>query len=211
MLLLALQIKSTNVFNTNLVFYNIPILDFLLHQLFRFKTENTKYLLIVNSINGAIIWYYFLSNCTYGEYIYGCGAALLFSLSNIFIIKGKTFWKNSNPYFISQDIQIFAGFMFVYSLIYAYFSGTWHLPMTMTTTNYISFIIISICGFLLQLLLYYFFSRLNYTPSSFITCSDLLVALLVDIFIGKIFPSTIKLLLLLSMLMAPYLYKKLKV
>ena len=211
MLLLALQIKSTNVFNTSLVFYNIPLLDFFFHQIFRFKTENTKYLWLVNSINGSIIWYYFLFNCSYVEYIYGCGAAILFSLSNILIIKGKAYWKNSNPYFMSQDIQIFSAFMFIYAIFYAYFSGipSFHIPMN--TVNYISITIISICGFLLQLLLYYFFSRLNYTPSSFITCSDLLVALLVDVFVGHVFPSTVKLLLLISMISAPYFYKKLKI
>jgi hypothetical protein len=199
-----LQLSKTNIFNTNLIFYNIPAMDYFFQKFFLKQVPLPPvYLTIINIFNSSLIIAYFAFNYQLKDYLYGFLSAMFFSLSNISILLSKNHWKNHLSG-IFLDMKIFSCFMLVWTGIYVAING-----LTVAGINWWSWGLLSINGVLMQFLLYYLFFKILYTPSSLMTYFDLFFSIGVDIFMTHTPPSFLQVLLLISIILIPHLFKKL--
>jgi drug/metabolite transporter (DMT)-like permease len=204
-LCLFLQLKHTNILDTNLLFYMIPLYDIIFQRICKFPNYTPLRYLLINMINSGIILIYFLSSYSFIDYIYGVLSSLMFSLSNICIYYGKIIWKD-NKYAILHDMQIFACFMLFLCILHIYFYP--YNILLSIYNNYIILFILCVNGILIQFLLYYLFSRVAYIPSSIMIYCDLFLATIIDIILSHKIPSLIQIYLIISIISISYMCTK---
>lgn len=199
------QMNYTDIFHTNLICYTIPFLDFIIGYVINDGSREPLYLTIGNFINTLIIGIYMCMSYNFKSYSFGLLSAVLFSINNVILSRGKKYWQN-NSYFLRQDMKIFSCFMIIISLIYEYyFNNTiWR------AINWQVLGAMSLNGVFIQLVLYHLFFSLNYSPTSFIIYCDLILSVLTDYFIGHRIPSKIQIILIVTIFTVACIYKKLR-
>jgi hypothetical protein len=177
------QITIYSFFSLNLMFYTIPLWEFIINTLIYNNRINIKNNFFI-AINHLIILIYFMYNISlYGiyNYVYGFLSAIMFSISNLLIIKTKETWKKSK-YFLIFDILIFSYFMMIFNqciLIYNKVS----FNLSSIIGNYYLYMYL-IVGLVIQYLLYYFFFRKYESPSVILSNIDLITSFILDLHLG---------------------------
>jgi hypothetical protein len=208
------QIEISSLFSLNLIFFSIPLLDLIISKIFTKNKTDLKTLIVENLgviINNIIILIYFIKEVyCYGisKIIYGFLGALMFSISNILILKTQKIWKNNIKY-IPYDIFWFSLYMIIFSffLIFVY-----NLDLTILLTNFhigdMYFIIYMILGVLIQFLLYYLFFKNDFTPSNILVSIDLIVALIFGFFCNNEKINLMEIIVLFMIIIVPFCKKK---
>ena len=208
------QIEISSLFSLNLIFFSITFFDLIIEKIILnpSKNFNLKSFILENLeifLNNLIIFIYFLKEVYfYGIFkiFYGFLVALMFSISNIFILKTKETWCN-NFKFMFYDIFYFSLYMIILSIFY------YKINFSLILNNFyhiwdLSFITYIILGVLIQFLLYYLFFKNNFTPSSILVSIDLIASLIFGFFCNNEKVNFLETLIILFIIIIPFVKKK---
>ena len=210
------QIENNSLFSVNLIFFSIPLFDILIDRIISNKTKDSNFKLfflkhITTIIYNLIILVFFIKEVYFYGFmknIYGFIGSLMFSISNIFILKTQKVWKN-NLALMPYDIYYFSFYMIILSIISIVYYKIPFLSIIINYSNFLNlyFIIYIILGIIIQFLLYYLFFKNDFTPSSILVSIDLIVALIFGVFFGNETITLIEILIIFLFILVAFLKK----
>lgn len=194
MIFVCKQLENYSLFSLNLIFFSIPLFDILIEKIILSPKKNIKIISLINEnlivfLNNIVIFLFLIKETyLYGlsKNLYGILASLMFSISNIFILKTQRILKQNIKY-ISYDINQFSFIMFLLSILLIFcfkFNKAYFINHIYSLFNFHFFIYI-LLGTLIQFLLYYLFIKNDFTPSSILVSIDLIVSLIFGFFLGN--------------------------
>jgi hypothetical protein len=209
------QIKINSLFSVNLIFFSIPLYDLIIDKIFS-KNPPSKlttffYKNWVIILNNIIIIGFFINKIYYegvDKIYYGFLGSLMFSISNILILKTEKTWRHK-PELMSYDISWFSLYMIILSIFLIYYYK-FNLNYLVNNIHYIwnfYFITYILLGVLIQFYLYYLFYKNDFTPSSILVSIDLIVALIFGFLYGQEKISGLEILIILIIMVTSFLKK----